>query len=447
MHAGMRSLLRSRLPGLIWPGIPDAAAALSAAAQFQLDHTQWYSGHRLGALQRLQIGTLLSHCRAHVPFYRELLESWRPEPDGSVTEDDFRRLPIVDRHCVQAQLNRLRAEQLPPMHEPVQEGWTSGSTGSPVRFLSTEPIRFFWHAMLLREHLWQGRDMSAAAAVIRVDAQAHGANWGGAAHQLFQTGSMHGCDIRVSPGEQLEWLNQVAPATLLVYPSVLRELLRHPASRRPDSLVELRCFGEVVDTSLRREALERWGLRITDSYSSREIGYIGLQCPEYEHFHVMSEVVRVEVLDADGSPCAPGQIGQVVVTQLHNFAQPFIRYAIGDFAQVGDACPCGRGLPVLHRVTGRSRNCIVRPDGARIFPSLVFNSLVRQLRQFQLVQHARDDFELRYVASEAFDARMQDEARGVLRRGLGFDVPVRFSRVDAIARGPGGKFEDVICLL
>ena len=100
-------------------------------------------------------------------------------------------------------------------------------------------------------------------------------------------------------------------------------------------------------------------------YSAAEAGYLALQCPQQEHYHIQSESALVEVLDEAGNPCRPGETGTMVVTPLHNFAMPLIRYAIGDIAEVGAPCACGRGLPVLARLLGRVRQMLVLPSGAR----------------------------------------------------------------------------------
>src|SRR3546814_16158281 len=100
-------------------------------------------------------------------------------------------------------------------------------------------------------------------------------------------------------------------------------------------------------------------------YSSQECGYFALQAPGHDHYLVQAEVVLLEVLRADGSPCEPGETGRVVVTPLTNYAMPLLRYEIGDFATVGAASPCGRGLPVLDRILGRVRNMLVPPDRQR----------------------------------------------------------------------------------
>jgi phenylacetate-coenzyme A ligase PaaK-like adenylate-forming protein len=88
-------------------------------------------------------------------------------------------------------------------------------------------------------------------------------------------------------------------------------------------------------------------VNIADIYSEQEVGYIALQFPDYPYYHVQPENILVEVLDDNGNVCSSGDIGRVVITTLHNFTTPLIRYEIMDYAKVGEPCSCGRGLPVL----------------------------------------------------------------------------------------------------
>src|SRR6202012_3802852 len=89
----------------------------------------------------------------------------------------------------------------------------------------------------------------------------------------------------------------------------------------------------------------------------------------HDHYHVQSEMLIAEVLRDDGTPCAPGEIGRLVLTDLCNFGMPMIRYEINDYAEVGALCDCGRGLPVLTRIMGRRRNMALDPDGRMFWPS------------------------------------------------------------------------------
>jgi phenylacetate-CoA ligase len=173
---------------------------------------------------------------------------------------------------------------------------------------------------------------------------------------LVETGPCLRLDVDGDTNAQLEWLERHDPAYLLTYPSLAAELATLSLERgvKLPGLREVRSLGESLEIGVRHLCKQAWNVPLTDIYSSEEVGYVALQCPDHEHYHVQAENVLVEVLNEKGKPCAPGETGRVVVTDLHNFAMPVIRYDIGDYAEVGEPCPCGRGLPVLRRLVGRA---------------------------------------------------------------------------------------------
>ena len=162
-----------------------------------------------------------------------------------------------------------------------------------------------------------------------------------------------------------------------------------------------------------------------------------------------TESVVLEVLDDTGVPCASGQIGRVVVTDLHNFAMPLIRYAIGDYAEVGKPCTAGRSLPSLRRILGRRRNMIMRPDGRRHWPLTGFSRFdeVAPIRQYQFIQHTREHIEVRLVADEPLSSGQRDGPARIIRDSLGqpFELTLR-QLPGPLPRTAGGKFEEFVCL-
>jgi len=162
----------------------------------------------------------------------------------------------------------------------------------------------------------------------------------------------------------------------------------------------------------------------------------------------MSEGLIVEVLDEQGNPCRPGQIGRVVVTDLHNFATPLIRYDLNDYAEVGEACPCGRRLTVLKRIVGRSRNMLLLPDGRRHWPFFgVFRfTEIAPIRQHQLIQRSREKIEVRLVADIPLTAEQEMRLIDLIQKSLGYPFELKLVYFDEkIPRGKGGKFEEFIC--
>jgi phenylacetate-CoA ligase len=159
--------------------------------------------------------------------------------------------------------------------------------------------------------------------------------------------------------------------------------------------------------------------------------------------------VYLEVLDDKGEPCAPGQSGRVIVTPLHNFACPLIRYELGDYAEVGPACGCGRGLPVIRRILGRSRNLMRLRDGRAFWPlfgTTEFPDLA-PIRQFQLVQQSYDELEVRLsVLREPTEGELKRLGEHIVRNA-GYPFRIRWTFLPEISYNNGGKFEEFICMV
>jgi phenylacetate-CoA ligase len=187
-----------------------------------------------------------------------------------------------------------------------------------------------------------------------------------------------------------------------------------------------------------------------DQYGARETGLIACECPWCGHYHVNAETVLVEILDAKGRPCAPGETGRVVLTALYNYAMPFIRYEIGDFAVAGPRrVKCPVKLPALTKIMGRYRNSFTLHDGRVIFP-LVPVARLREFisfEQFQVVQTDYDAIEVRYVPLDP--SRPADTAglEACVRESIDASFNVRAIAVDEIPRSASGKFEDYLSLV
>ena len=217
----------------------------------------------------------------------------------------------------------------------------------------------------------------------------------------------------------------------------------------PD-LREVRTLGESGDETLQSLCRQAWGVPVVDMYTCQEAGYLALQCPEQPHYHVQSENVLLEVVDEQGRRCAPGEVGRVLITSLNNFATPLIRYEIGDYAEVGEACSCGRGLPVLKRIMGRYRNLLMLPDGTRRWPRLGYQGGLRDIAPIDLMQMIQCDqthIDVRLVMPRRLSAAEQENLTGFIRKNLGYPFSLRFEYVDGIRNPANGKAEQFISRL
>lgn len=445
---------QSAVPGLIWPGLPHPRAQQILVLLQQFEQSQYWPSDFLRTQQFRQASTLLAHAVDSVPFYRDRLAAAGYRRDGALTADTWARIPLLRRTDIQTAGEALRSTALPAAHGRTYSVATSGSTGKPIVSLGTSLMQLFWDAFTLRDHLWHRRDFSGKLAAIRAFPTGEAVypegrsrrGWGRAVGSLYRSGPSAGLSIASKTEQQAEWLQRQQPDYLLTYPSALEALARHCRDHgiSLDRLREVRTLSEVVSPRLRDLCREVWNVKLVDTYSAQEVGVIALQCPTGDHYHVQSEGVLVEVLDEDGRACPPGAIGRLVVTSLHNFAMPFIRYEIGDYAEVGGACACGRQLPVLRRVVGRVRNMMTLPDGGEAWPLIgdMFYRDIAPIRQFQIVQTSSTRLEMSIAAERSLTADEEGALRDVIRQRSGYSFEVVFRYVDEIPRGATGKYEE-----
>ncbi len=434
---------------MVWPAMPSVEAATLLALQFEFERTQWLSPEQLEARQLRQLQAQFDHLHAHSPFHRQYLDGAGFIPGQPLTREQFRQIPVISRADLQAAGDAALCQQTPPEHGKVRTGATSGSTGRALTYAKTGLADFMWNAITLRESLWSGWDLQGRLAVSRAGAKnEERMNWGPPEGLVFATGPASLRKVSTDVGEQAAWLAHYRPDYLITKPTNLKALCQWFQAHGgwPGKLRGVRTLGEAVTPELRQLSKTVFGVTLRDMYSAAEVGYLALQCPDHEHYHVQSEVVMVEVLRDDGSACRPGEIGRVVVTTLHNFAMPLIRYAIGDYAEVGEACPCGRGLPVLKRIMGRSRNLLSLPDGRQWWPSLPPKKYahIGSIQQLQLVQKSLNKIEVRLVVKQKLDESQSKALRIALTDMLKYAFEFEFRYLDKIEFGPNHKFEDFI---
>jgi phenylacetate-CoA ligase len=438
----------SATPGNLWPAVPDSSGCASLGLLFQLEGSERWPVERVELEQTRQLAILARHAWDSVPYYRDV---WAGRYDAStpLSRECFSALPLLTRSSLKDRYEAIKSRAMPAAHGETVETRSSGSTGAPVRTMATGVTRLFWEAITLRDHAWHRRNLRGKLAVIRRGVTPGTApSWGKATAGLVRTGEAAMLDVDADIGTQLDWLERQSPAYLLTYPSLAAELAKESLTRRRrlPGLEEVRTLGESLGLDVRALCREAWDVPLVDAYSAEEVGYIALQCPEHEHYHVQAESLFVEILDERGALCAPGQVGRVVVTDLHNFATPLIRYDIGDYAEAGEPCACGRTLPVLRRIAGRVRNVLLTADGKRYWPAFGsrFLAQVTAIRQHQLVQKAHDLVEMRLVVTTPLALQEEERVRMHVLSRLPNGIRLELSYRDSIPRGEGGKYEEFV---
>ncbi len=437
--------IRSEVPGVRWPGLPGPHGEVLLCLLFQLEQSQWWSPQEIHRAQWRQLEALLGHARRHSSHYRAVL------PD-SIGPESWSEVPVLTREQLQREPASLRCSVLPAEHGGRRTLTTTGSTARPLKVERSDLAMTLAEAMVARDELWHRRDLSGRLAVISTYVESGSRDgWGGVIDAAFRTGPCHMLNARAPVDEQLRWLQAVRPTYLLSLASNIDALARLSLEQgqRIPGLREVRSFSEALPDGIRERVKQAWDVALKDAYSCTETGTIALQCPEQEHYHVMAEHLLVEVVDEQGRPCAPGEWGRVLLTTLHNFAMPLIRYELGDYAEVGGACSCGRGLPVLRRILGRRRNLLVTPDGRRHWPSFPARIWLPHpaIREFRLVQIRPDRIRVELVTDGPLDAAALERLSADLRESLDYPFELEFAFLEALPEIAGHKREDFVSLL
>ncbi len=412
------------------------------------------------ALARYQAGLLeqiARHAFDRAPFYRDRL-SCLFKADGTFDLAGWYDVPIFSRAEAAAHAEAMHVADLPvDRYGSVGEFSTSGSTAEPLKVLTNGLVSLSSNASLARMARWFDMDASRPLAIIRGfadDLAAAYPDGATARNWIFSHPSQQfSLSMNARPDQQAEWLKRMNAPYLLTHPTNAVALAEAVSAEegRALGLEMVIAFGETVPDGTPALVRERLGANFASYYACTEVGMIATECPCPTHHHIAIENVLFEVIDDRGAPVPPGERGRVIVTGLYNYAMPFIRYDLGDVA-VADAgmCPCGRTLPLIARIEGRTRHAFTFEDGTRTWPR---GALVRPMaefvpfRRYQMVQLDRRRIELRYIPDGSGREPDLEGLTAYARRKLHPTVEITARQMEALPLGPSGKFEDIFSMV
>ena len=371
----------------------------------ELEQSQWWPAERIHELQSQRLQHLIEYAYERVPHYHRVMEERSLVPSDIRTAADLVALPVLTRRFVQEHREDFVAEGFPRGRLRVTR--TSGSTGVPLQFYSTREDQLNRGlARAARARGWAGLALGDRSAVVsrpRVYSKRR--------ERLLASLSQHFqrtvfIDVEnLSDEVLLHVVDRLAAAAvrgLRGYPgaiALLAACIRDAGITAP--LVH--CVitgGEQLADHERRLIRDVFGTEPYSQYSSYEVFEIAGECGAHEGMHIAAEDVIVEVVDEAGTPVPPGVEGRILVTNLHNYGMPFIRYDLGDSGMLVDgACSCGRTLPRLGALIGRWNDYFVTRSGRRIFSgALFFNRLAGLgMRQYQVIQETLDTVVMKLV--------------------------------------------------
>ena len=389
----------------------------------------------LRAMEFAELKQIASYSKTRIPWYTNELPAQEVIQNSQSASELLQQLPILTREQVQSNFDGLYFKA--PDHDEVDYvvQATSGSTSKPVSVMKFGPLYSAeYDALTLTEWHLNNRDVSKLVSSFRViDKEARNVPLGPPLSYIGANRPSTALSVlEHSIEELLDELHQLRPDYLYVNGVVARQMAiaQLEGDRDPISIDQILTVSDRIDPHLRLLVQDAFNARIIDRYSSEEFGYIAFQCPKHDHLHVSSPSVVVEVVDDEGKPCDIGVPGRVLVTSLHNFAMPLIRYEIGDIAQFGPPCDSGLNWPVLERIMGRTRDGVVLPNGEFHLVTF-FNSemlLLRKIRDFQVVLF-NDVIAFLYHSEGELTKTECDAIRGELLETFQMNLPVIFREI------------------
>lgn len=434
--------------GLIFPLHERLKGHTSVALRKQLEESQWWPAHTLQAYQTKRLREYLVDISQRVPYYRNLFRVLHFDPHSVESTADLTALPLLGKQDIRQNVEHFKAQD----HGTLTRYNTGGSSGEPLVFYIGKERKSHDVAAKWRATRWWKVDIGDPELVV----------WGspielGAQDRVrrLRDGLMRS---RLLPAFDMSSENldrfvasirRSKPKMLFGYPSSLSLI----AGRAREQNIRLDNLGirvvfvtsEKLYDEQRQLISEVFGCPVANGYGARDAGFIAHQCPSGS-LHISAEDIIVEIVRPDGSSAASGEAGEIVVTHMATSDFPFLRYRTGDMGVLsGATCACGRGLPVLSEIQGRTTDFVVAQDGT-VLHGLALIYTLRDLpgvQRFRIEQMSLNQTVVKVVADATFDHHAEQRIVRDFKARLGDSVQILIERVNDIPAEASGKFRYV----
>ena len=447
--------LQKLYEALYWPFFEGVYKRRATVRYFrEAEKSQWESRQQIETIQLNNINALFSHARENCPFYRDVFDSSGigDKPLQSLAE--MSRLPVLTKEIIRTDISGMIAKNHTGM---LWKKTTGGATGEPLEFFQTK-LSYEWRmAMSRRGYSWAGARPGSKQAYIWgapigdrrplkniktvlnhfIDRQKYFNSF------LFDETTMARC---------IDSMNKYKPDYVIGYVNPLYNLALfsrqgHEIVFRPKAVITA---AEKLHDFQRQTLGEVFECEVFETYGSREFMLVASECEKHNGLHVSAENLLVEIVDDRGLPVKDGEIGRILVTDLHNYGMPFIRYEIGDLAMPrAKPCSCGRGLPMIEKIVGRSLDMLLTADGRQI-PGELFIYLLLEfcdIKQFQVIQYKLDHIVFSYIPHEELKKDTIERLREKIKFVFGPTVRIDMVRVNEIPLTQSGKHRVTISKL
>ncbi len=431
---------------LIYPAYKFTGKGDVIARLKELKRNQRMTTDELRELQWRKLKTMVDYVYKNIPYYEQLFNDMGLKPKDIQNPADFRKLPVLTKAII-----RNKADMMITIDRSKKGvgANTGGSTGETLYFYKDMEAGAYTRANLIRLYEWCGIKFGDKEATFwgtpfdYSTAQKATERIKEYVKNLIQFSTFDMSEQALS--KYVKTIYKTKPCFLSGYPSALFTFANflkknNISDIRPKAVIST---GEKTFPFQRELMEEVFGNVIYERYGSNEFGNIAHECAEHKGVHLITDLFYVEVLREDGKPAEEGEVGELIVTDLHNYFMPFLRYRIGDMGALSDMkCKCGIGFPMVKEIEGRSFDLIVTPSGKTLggFFWTFISRAVPGIKQFQVVQKQKNSVDFKIVPDNNFKKDSTKRLAREIKEKAGQDFHVNFHIVDEIPLTISGKF-------
>ncbi|NLP52713.1 phenylacetate--CoA ligase family protein [Bacillus sp. RO1] len=363
-----------------------------------LIHSQWKTKEELSEVQREKLQSLINHVVKNVPYYQEYFKERQIDVEEFALLD-LKELPLINKETLNSQKDDFIARN----HESYGSAWksTGGSSGKPFRFLLSKNAHSIMWGNIWRGWNAAGYQLGDKVAVLAGDSLLGGFDL--KRYVYYQTMNwIPMSSFKMDESSMQKYLQQLKDGKvqfMYAYASAAYELASYAIKHRVNGvkLQSVITTSEVLLPRYRKTIEEAFDCKVYDQYGANDGGVTCFECNQHAGLHIGSERCIVEIIDENGNTVPDGEEGRIVLTDLDNYAMPFIRYEVGDIGAIThEECQCGRGLPRLLYIKGRERDFIINKEGSKIHGA-IFTQLFKNednIEQFQVKQSEKGKIDI-----------------------------------------------------
>lgn len=418
-----------------------------------LMESQYYSLEKIKEIQLIKIKKMISHAYNNCDYYKKSFDNAGVNPNEINTFDDYFKIPVLNKDHVRNQTDAITAKNAAKYVKML----TSGSTGKPLIAWRNKESQEFKRACGIRSALWSGYDLGERVYWL----------YGSPEKEMQGLRKLRSKFRRkiLNRTELLDLLNLNEDSMMVFAKKMLKKppsliwghahalftfakfLEKHKINTiRPNGIYSA---GMVLHDFERNKVEQVFKTQFQDRYGCEELGLIACECKKKEGLHINTDAVYVEFLDKNNNPVKAGQRGNIIITDLTNYAMPFIRYKIEDVCIPSDKkCSCGRNQPLIEKIEGRVADFMVKTNGDLVSGiSLTdhFAGHIPGVSQMQIVQEKIDYLILNIVKNDQFSSDSNAKIDSLIKEFFGHDMKYDIKFLEEIAIGSTGKFRFTIC--